>query len=164
MNPGKFCSRALVMCTNEETLTNMVHKQMEQDTDTTDASTGVWRQLESVLTSSREMMEQLRQTDNGNMRQTSMNIIVKRTIACRLNYSIMYSANQLVSLLISYSISIYTLLRYNKTVFLCNKMILTDCCTRAVPLYFDGLLWVVIIFDFCKWLVSGWWCVQGGGV
>ena len=47
--------------------------------------------------------------DNGNMRQTSMNIIVMRTIGCPLNYSIMYSANQLVSLLISHSISIFNL-------------------------------------------------------
>ena len=164
MNPGKFCSRALVMCTNEETLTNMVHKQMEQDTDTTDASTGLWRQLESVLTSSREMMEQLRQTDNGNMRQTSMNIIVKRTIACRLNYSIMYSANQLVSLLITYSISIYTLLRYNKTVFLCNKMI-------AVPRLYPGCTplfrWIIMSCNNIWFLyVAGVrvWCVQGGGL
>lgn len=46
--------------------------------------------------------------DNSNMRQTSMNIIVMSTIGCPLNYSIMYSPNQLVSLLISHFISIFT--------------------------------------------------------
>ena len=65
---------------------SVVNKQMEQDTDTGDAWTGVWRQSESVLTSTGWWIcAGLRShhpvaADNNNIPQTSMNVIVNRTI------------------------------------------------------------------------------------